>query len=940
MENLERHDRRLAAKEFINFWQDKGDEKQDTQNFWRSLLVNIFGVEYVERTIDFEKRVKILNKNGNYSTKFIDAYIPETKVLIEQKSKNIDLNKKSAQSDEENLTPFEQAKRYANELKVSEKPRHIIVSNFEKFVIYDLDSEKPEETASEIYLKDLEKEYHRLEFIINKKAQQIKKEEEISFKAGELVGRLYSNLAKQYKDISNPDSLKSLNELCVRIVFCLYAEDSGLFGAKNAFHNYLAGFSELSHMRKGLIELFEVLDTPPEKRDAYLDESLAQFPYINGGLFANENLEIPNFTEEIKNTILQKASEDFDWSEISPTIFGAVFESTLNPETRRSGGMHYTSIENIHKVIDPLFLDDLKAELEKIKQVKVAKTRTEKAHNFTEKLSKLTFLDPACGSGNFLTETFLSLRRLENEALEIIHKNQISMGFSGEMNPIKVSIKQFYGIEINDFAVATAKTALWIAEHQTARETADIIHQNIDFLPLKTYTNIKHANALTIDWNEVIPAENLNYIIGNPPFVGAMMMTRGQRLDMLHVFGKIKGIGELDFVGAWFYKAAEMMKNTNIRTALVSTNSITQGQQVAILWKPLFEYFGVHIDFAHKTFRWDNDASQKAAVHVVIIGFSVAPNRQPKRLFDGDSFEVVKNINGYLKDAPDVFIENRSKPIIEYMPPMNFGNMPRDGGGFILTAEEKEDFIKENPLSEKYIHPYIGAAEFINNKERYCLWLVDCPPHELKQMPKVLERVNFIKEFRLKSKAEGTRKLAQTPTYFAQITQPVGQEFIMVPSVSSEKRFYVPIGFLSGDVIASNAVQIIPNATLYHFAILTSSVHMAWMRAVAGRLKSDYRYSKDIVYNNFIWPVVSKDLEEKLAASAQKILDARAKYPDSTLADLYNELTMPVDLRKAHQENDKAVLRAYGLPLNSTEEQIVAHLMKLYQEKVSEKNEL
>ena len=914
------------AKEFANFWADKGYEKGQSQVFWLTLLNKVLSVDNPEQYISFEDKVMLDH------TSFIDGYISATHVLIEQKSRDRDLRKAIRQADGTLLTPFQQAKRYSADLPYSKRPRWIITCNFQEFLIYDM--EKPNGEPESILLKNLPKEYYRLQFIVNSQNENIKKEMEISIKAGEIVGILYDALLKQYNE-KDEQELKSLNELCVRLVFCLYAEDSGLFGEKLAFHNYLQGF-QVKDTRRALIDLFKVLDTKIEDRDKYLDDELAKFPYVNGGLFANENIIIPHLTDEIIDILLHKASENFDWSEISPTIFGAVFESTLNPETRRSGGMHYTSIENIHKVIDPLFLDNLKDELEKIKEVKVEKTRKQQLEAFRKKLSSLIFLDPACGSGNFLTETYISLRRLENEALRLeidsgknVTSGQIAMGFD---DFIKVSIGQFYGIEINDFAVTVAKTALWISESQMMKETEEIVNQQLEFFPLKSYANIVEGNALRIDWNDVISKQKLSYIMGNPPFVGGMMMSREQKQDITAVVGDVKGVGELDFVSGWYYKATDYIKGTSIEVAFVSTNSICQGQQAVTMWKPLFEK-GIKIQFAYRTFVWDSEAQQKARVHCVIVGFSFV-NRKSKIIYDNDRARIVSNINSYLMDAENIFIDSKSKPICN-VPPMNFGNMPRDGGGFILTNEEKEELIKKEPLSAKWIHPYIGAEEFINNKSRWCLWLVGANPHELKQCPTVMKRIELVKDFRLKSKAESTRKFASTPMIFAQITQPSNVNYIIVPRVSSEKRRYIPIGFMSKDTIASDAVQIIPNAGLYHFGILTSNVHMAWMRALAGRLEMRYRYSKDIVYNNFPWPNPTKEQQAKIGKTAQSILTAREKYKDCSLADLYDEVTMPPELRKAHQLNDKAVMEAYGFwGKVKTESECVSELMKMYQKLV------
>ena len=912
---LTEKEQKKAAKEFAEYWKDKGYEKGQSQTFWIELLQKVLGVEDPTHYISFEDQVHI-----DKSTGFIDGYIESTKVMIEQKSLGKDLRKGIRQSDGTLLNPFQQAKRYIVELPVDKHPRWVVTCNFSEFLIYDMN--KPNGEPEQILLKDLPKEYYRLQFLVDTGNASLKKEMEISLKAGELVGKLYNAILKQYKNPDSEETLKSLNMLCVRLVFCLYAEDAGIFGHHEMFGNYLKEFP-VSEIRKKLIELFQVLDTKPEDRDPYMEDDLAAFPYVNGGLFADENIEIPRFTDEIVDLIVNKASAGFDWSEISPTIFGAVFESTLNPETRRSGGMHYTSIENIHKVIAPLFLDDLKSELEEIKNIKVEKTRNAKLEDFREKLSHLTFLDPACGSGNFLTETYISLRHLENQALSIEYNGQ---GLLGDIVPIKVGIKQFYGIEINDFAVTVAKTALWIAESQMMHETEEIMQMNLDFLPLKSYANITEGNALRIDWESVVPKDKLNYIMGNPPFVGANNVSRQQKQEIIEIFGEDKKAGLLDYVSCWYKKSADMMTGTEIRTALVSTNSITQGEQVAILWKNLFEH-GVHIDFAHRTFRWDSEASLKAHVHCVIVGFSKADNKTDKQIFDNGSVKIAKNINGYLVEAENILIDRRKHPICK-VPEISKGCQPTDGGNLIIEESEYDEFIRKEPNAIKYIKKLVGAKEYINGNKRFCLWLVDVSPKELKSMPLVLERIKKCKEMRLNSSDKATQKLAERPMTFRETYNP--DTFVIIPSTSSENRRYIPIGFLGKDTISTNANLIIQNANLYHFGVLTSNVHMSWMRTVCGRLKSDYRYSKDIVYNNFPWCNPTDKQKSLIEQTAQAILDARAKYPDCSLADLYDETTMPPELRKAHQLNDKAVMQAYGFDIKITESECVAELMKMY----------
>ena len=919
-------DRKKAAKAFAEYWKDRGDEKSDSQSFWLALVRDVLGVAEPEKFILFEERVKLDH------TSFIDGHIPSTHVLIEQKKKGLNLRSPIRQSDGTLLNPFQQAQRYSAALPYSLRPRWIITCNFEEFLIYDM--EKPTGEPESILLKDLAKEYYRFQFLVEEKSELLHREEQISIQAGELVGKLYDAILKQYIHPDDKASLHSLNILCVRLVFCLYAEDSGIFGGHLKFHNYVKSFAP-KDVRRALIDLFRVLDTKTEERDPYMDDVLASFPYVNGGLFADENIEIPNFTQEIVDLLLHKASEDFDWSQISPTIFGAVFESTLNPETRRSGGMHYTSIENIHKVIDPLFLDELREEFDAIKALKVPKIRNDRAEAFREKLSELTFFDPACGSGNFLTETYISLRRLENEALELVTGGQMLLDFG---DVIKVSIGQFYGIEINDFAVTVAKTALWIAESQMMKETEEIMNTNLDFLPLKSYANIIEGNALRTDWETVVPKDKLDYIMGNPPFVGYSLQSEDQKKDIISIYVDEKGkpyktAGKIDYVSGWYFKAAALMEGTRIRTAFVSTNSITQGEQVAGVWKPLYDRFNIHIDFAHRTFRWDSEASIKAHVHCVIVGFSTAPNYKPKQLYSSERVQLVDNINAYLISAPTIFIESRTQSICD-VPQMVYGNKPTDGGFLFLSPEEYADLAKKEPSALKYVRQIYGATEYINNKARYCLWLVGISPAELRSSAFIKDRVEKVREFRLSSTKDATRRSADTPALFQEIRHPDSQ-YIIIPRHSSENRKYIPFGFVNPEIIVNDAVQIIPNAELYHFGIMMSNVHMAWTRAVCGRIKSDYRYSKDVVYNNFPWCNPTAEQKKKIEETAQAILDARALYPDCSLADLYDEVAMAPELRKAHQANDKAVMQAYGFwgKLN-TESACVAELMKMYQRMV------
>lgn len=924
-----------AAAAFAKKWQGIGDEKQDSQRFWFELLQKVYGIEDPASFVRFEQRVKLSHVS------FIDVMIPATHTMIEQKSVGRDLDAPIKQSDGTFLKPFEQAKRYAAALPYSERPRWIVSCNFSEFHVYDM--ERPNDEPERIALKDLGKEYYRLHFLVDVRDSHIQREMDLSREAGTLVGKIYSALLPCYGDAPTAKDLQDLNKLIVRLVFCFYAEDAGLFGRRNTFHDYLASFHP-QHFRTGLRDLFRVLDQPIAERDKFLEPELAAFPYVNGSLFT-EDVPIPPVDEPTRNLILEEGC-GFDWREISPTIFGAIFEGTLNPETRRHGGMHYTSIENIHKVIDPLFFTEYKNRFQDAMQEKQPKKRTEKLRALQKELGRGKYFDPACGSGNFLTESYLSLRRLENDILRETLMGEsgtgvlaLDFGGSTEEDYVHVSIQQFYGIEINDFATSVAKTAMWIAESQMFRETEDIIHKEMDFLPLHTNSNIREGNALRMDWKEVLPPSDTVKILGNPPFVGARLMDAVQKEDLKAVFeGDWKNIGNLDYVTGWYKKAADYMENTAIHAAFVSTNSITQGEQVAILWKPLFAK-KLQFDFAYRTFRWDSESTGKAHVHCVIIGFSSAQKNtaeMPQKFIDhGGTKTPVKNINAYLIDAPDVFVESRKKPLCD-VPEIGIGNKPIDGGNYLFTEEEKTAFLKLEPAAENYFHPWYGSYEFINRCPRYCLWLGDCNPKELLKMPHCLERVENVRNFRLQSKSAGTRKIADKPMRFHVENMPQGN-FIVVPKVSSQNRRYIPMGYMDDSVLCSDLVFLTPHTTLYHFGVLESNVHMAWMRAVAGRLKSDYRYSKDIVYNNFPWPTPTPEQRNEIERTAQGILDARDKHPDSSFADMYGEhMYLYPDLLEAHRANDRAVMRAYGFPLKLTEPDCVAELMKRYEELAKE----
>lgn len=936
--------RQQNAREFVKTWSspNKGREDADRQTFWNDLLQRVYGIDDYYNYITYEKDVPV-KVDGKVTTRRIDGYIPSTKVLIEMKGKNVkDLAKTLQQSGGgRNLTPFEQAKRYANFLPNSEQPRWILVSNFNEIDIHDM--EHPLDAPKVIKLEDLPKNVKALEFVVDASQQQVIDEKQLSVDAGNLVAKIYNELVVAYSkgrgiDIDNPQIQKSLNMLIVRLVFLLYADDSNLFGEEDIFQKFMEN-SRPEDLRQRLIELFKVLDQQEDKRDPFLNSEYNQFPYINGGMFSEENIIIPQFTDELKRLIVEDAGQGFDWSGISPTIFGAVFESTLNPETRRSGGMHYTSIENIHKVIDPLFLNDLHEKFDKIQNMGNRNQRVIKAREFRQKIGKLKFLDPACGSGNFLTETYLSLRKMENECLRIIIGDQGALAITGESDP-QVKIQNFYGIEINDFAVSVARTAMWIAESQMWEQTKDITFANKDFLPLDSNDSIYEGNALRMNWNDIVKPYELNYIMGNPPFIGYSLQNKEQKQDLENVFvdadgNRDKYAGKIDYVAGWYYKAAQYIKKTTVSVALVSTNSITQGEQVPFIWEPLYKLFNIHIDFAHHSFVWTNEAKKNAAVVCVIIGFS-SHNTIDKTypIFENNRVTNVKQINPYLINGPIVFVKNRTNPICD-VPKIVNGSKPVDGGYFFLSEKEKNAIIRKYPNTRKMIKQFYGASEFIKGKHRYCLWLNNVNPNEYRKIDFIKKRIEKVKCFREQSKKRVTRESAKVPMLFQQIRQP-NSNYLVIPRHTTSEREYIPVGFMSPTDIAGDAVLVVPNTSLFEFGIITSSVHMSWVKVVAGRLGNGYRYSAKIVYNNFPWPDINDKQKKKILETAQTILNVRKLYPESSLADLYDPLTMPIELRKAHEANDKAVLKAYGLKPSETEQEIIQYLFEMYEQLIRE----
>ena len=941
-----------AAEKFANRWSDKKlqKENQKSKDFWYELVQDVFGIEHPTEFMEEEKPIQVETTKRKIINN-IDFYIPSTRVVIEHKSRGVDLRAPQRQSDGSWKTPFQQALDYTRFLSFDEVPRWIVTCNFNEFLIYD--RRFPGREPSSVLLTNLHKDIHRLRFIVDKEVDHVHSEEELSFQAGEIIGEIYSELLEATGNTTDPEILRQLNIFCVRLVFCYYAEDSGLFPHHKQFTDYLTKFNDARALRSGLKEVFEVLNMDDDDpRRTVQPKELSDFPYTNGGLFADD-IEIPQMSERLRLLLLQQEHGSFNWKTISPTIFGSLFESTLNPETRHEGGMYYTSVENIHKVIEPLFLQDLANELDIILKVKNDKIRNEKLTQYQQKLASLTFLDPACGSGNFLTETYLSLRRLENIAINVrLGDSNKQLHLPKMAQTILVSPSQFYGIEINDFAVEVARTALWISEAQMFQETARILGQHADFLPLKSNLNIIQDDALHTDWSHVVGKRKLNYIIGNPPFAGYSEQTKMQKESLKHVLVKangkpIRAAGKVDFVAGWYYKACEMMQSTSIRAALVSTNSVTQGEQVAYIWQPLKERFDIRFDFAYRTFRWDSEVKSKkkgkkkenkrrktAQVHCVIISFSLckkAPACPVIYCADGTKIEATR-INPYLLDKEDAFILPKTKPLCK-VPCMVYGNKPADGNGFILTEKERQEVVEKEPSIEKYIRPLLGAKEFLQGDRRYCLWLVGADPYDMYSSSFIKRRLKQVKEFRQNSTKEATIECENSPL-FQEIRQP-DCDYLLVPRHSSENRTYIPMDFISPQCIATDAVQMVPNATLYDFGILQSRVHMVWMRAVCGRIKSDFRYSKDLVYNNFPWPTLSWKYQEVISETAQAILDARNVHRGSSMAAMYSPMCMHQELREAHTKNDSAVMTAYGFDLSLSDDEIFDRLFTMYQQLIT-----
>ncbi|PJA87039.1 MAG: SAM-dependent methyltransferase [Candidatus Moranbacteria bacterium CG_4_9_14_3_um_filter_42_9] len=889
------------AIEFSKEWESESSEHAEAKSFWDGFF-NVFGVTR-RRLANFEFEVE---KRGG-GRGFVDLFWPGT-LIVEHKSRGKDLNK-----------AHEQAMDYFPGLSNKDLPKYILVSDFERFRLYDIE----EKTEVESKLKELNKKVHLFGFLAGYKKQEYKEEDEVNIKAAEMMGKLYDSM------VEAGYSGHELNFLLVRILFCLFADDAGIFN-QNQFKKYIETRTneDGSDLGMHLGVIFQVLNTSKNKRQNTLDEELTQFEYVNGGLFS-ESLAIPALNSKMRNRLLEAC--EFNWSKISPAIFGSLFQSVKDRDARRQWGEHYTSEKNILKLIRPLFLDGLSEELS------ACGKNIQKLNAFHEKISNLKFLDPACGCGNFLIIAYRELRLLE---LELLKQRLGNMPLAfGVKSYIRIKPEQFFGIEIEEFPARIAQTAMWLMDHQMNELASLTFGNNVADLPLGKGVTIFIGNALQKDWEEVVPKNELSYIIGNPPFIGQHLQNSEQKKDMQNIFQGVKGFGVLDYVSCWYIKAAQYIKNTRIRCAFVSTNSITQGEQVSILWNELLKKYCIKIYFAHQTFKWSNEARGKAAVYCVIIGFANF-DMDKKFLYEyedikGKPHEIkAKNINAYLIEGGDIVISSRTKAISK-SPMLIWGNKPVDGGFLNFTDSEKKEFIEKEPQAEKFFRRYIGAEEFLHNKDRWCLWLKDANPEEIKKCPMVIEAISKVKDFRMASKKEATRKIAATPSLFGEDRQP-DVDFILIPSTSSENRKYIPMGFVSKDIIVNNSCHIIPDATLYHLGILESEMHMVWVNHVCGRLESRFRYSKDIVYNNFPWPEnPGAEKVKTVEKAAQAVLDAREKYPNNSLADLYGPLTMPAELVKAHQHLDRAVDAAYGRKTFANSAERMNYLFELYEKYTS-----
>lgn len=896
------------ALKFSREWADESSEDAEAQTFLNGFF-EVFGVTR-RRLATFEKKVKKIDGRDGY----IDL-LWKGKLLVEQKSRGKDLDRAHAQ-----------ARDYFHGLTDAELPRYLLVSDFARFRLYDLEGDAP---PMEFALKDLHKHVRAFGFIAGYQARTFKDEDPVNIEAAERMGKLHDALkAAGYTG-------HDLEVLLVRLLFCLFAEDTGIFETAT-FHDLIAQRTAPDGADLGLWlgQLFQTLNKDVAQRQTTLDAQLAEFPYVNGKLFA-ESISLAAFDAKMRALLLDASA--LDWSRISPAIFGAMFQSVMDAKARRNLGAHYTSEKNILKLIGPLFLDDLKAELERIGH------NTARLRAFHTKLAELRFLDPACGCGNFLVIAYRELRLLELEVLRRLHPEGESSRALWVTEEVQVDVDQFYGIELEEFPAQIAQVALWLMDHQMNMLVSEAFGNYFVRLPLKKSPTIVNDNALRADWNVIVPRERLSYILGNPPFVGKNEQKPTQKADLKTVFAGVKGVGSLDYVAGWYLLAAKYIRSTSIRCAFVSTNSITQGEQVALLWGELYR-LGICIQFAHRTFRWRNESRGVAAVHCVIVGFGL-DRAVPKRLFDysdigGEPHEVgAHNINAYLVDAPDVMLPKRRDPICAVLP-IAFGSMPNDDGNLLLSDAERAALVAQEPEAGRWIKPFLGSEEFINGLRRWCLWLVAITPSELRQMPLVRARIAAVKAARQSSTREETNALAATPSLFGEIRQP-SVRYVAIPKTSSENRRFIPMGFLDEETIASTELFSVAGGSAFEFGVVTSTMHMAWVRFVCGRLKSDFRYSAGIVYNNFPWP---QPLEDKarnaIEAAAQGVLDARALSPDATLADLYDPLSMPPALVKAHQSLDRAVDAAYAAaektegrkpPKLASDAERVAFLFERYQ---------
>ena len=922
--------KKADAEAFASRWANKGNENQDTQRFWIDFYQNVLGVEDAVSRLEFEKPV---STDASTHDGYIDVFIPSAKTLVEQKSLGIDLAKEETRQGRK-VTPAKQGNAYAQGMPLSQQPRYIIACNFAEFWVFDRERDSLcREPLFKLPLAELPKNLAAIQFLKGGTEAPATISRAVSVEAGKIMSKLHDQVAEAFDNPDTPENHHALSVLMTRLMFLMFCEDSGLV-APNAFRDYVAHFSA-GDLRRGLKDLFVWLDTKDEERDKYAEPWLKKLPYMNGGLF-REKTEIPPLSENFRHTLIVEGCQVFDWSGVSPTVFGSIFEGALSHDHRRANGQHFTSPENIHKVIDPLFLDGLKAEFEEARDKPVAGgARTRALKDLHEKIGGVSILDPAAGSGNFLTESYLCLRQLENRILFELQGEQTSFSFedSGDRD-VLVNLKNFHGIELEDFACCVARTALWIAEKQADADTAKVTQRVYQELPLTDYEGIVNANALRIDWNDVVSADEVDYVLGNPPFIGSSRLEDAQKEDRKAIFGKSAGL--LDYVACWHKKAAEYMDGHRVRCAFVSTNSICQGQQVEPLWKPLFDN-GVHIDFAYKTFVWDSQASDKANVHVVIVGFSKSPDMQPL-LFSSTGATKADNINGYLSNAPDVFVEKRRQPLCS-VPKMSRGGGAGDWGFLTLDEAEAHRLLTSYPALEQYIRPFSMGSEFIKGINRYCLWFAGLSGAELSKLPKeIRDRFDEIRKLRLASPRSGTQKRACAPWEFDEVKAPADGAFLAVPQVSSGRRKYIPVGFITNGTIPGNKLFFVEEADLYDFGIISSQFHNAWMRQVAGRLKSDYQYSNTIVYNNFVWPSPSASQKDEIRQCARDVLEARNAQRGATLADMYSpdKALFFSDLMKAHARLDAAVESAYGVDFGGDEERVVSHLFKLYAEKVGE----